>query len=305
MRIGIVMHLATILPAGILVVFQFVPIIRHKALLLHRVNGYIIIILFLISQAGTYMLFPRLINYRSEVQLGLGVLGVGCIFSITLAYINVKRLQIEQHRAWMLRTWVWASSIISLRLFSMAARHVIDHYLPDRYYATFTCGQIFDMYSLHGVPDESNPTALVYPACAPTGLESFDRSLRAIVKATGNSYTIEGQTFPAGPEAYAALSDVTFGMATWLAVVLHVLGGELYLRLTPRETNRLRYVSYKKQLAAGMRNPGSAGLVVQSWGDADAWEPPHENLRHEQEYKGEHSTPFLAREHNETESSAT
>jgi len=51
-RIGILLHLATILPAGLLVVLQFVPIIRHKLLIFHRVNGYVILLLSLASMAG-------------------------------------------------------------------------------------------------------------------------------------------------------------------------------------------------------------------------------------------------------------
>jgi hypothetical protein len=43
------------------------------------------------------------------------------------------------------------------------------------------------------------------------------------------------------------------------------------LKLTPRETQRLRQVSYEKQLEAGMKNPGSAGLTVERFGDADPW----------------------------------
>jgi hypothetical protein len=43
------------------------------------------------------------------------------------------------------------------------------------------------------------------------------------------------------------------------------------LRLTPRETQRLRQVSYEKQLEAGMKNPGSAGLTAERFGDADPW----------------------------------
>jgi len=38
------LHLSTCLPAGFLMVWQFVPVIRHKLLLLfHRINGYLII----------------------------------------------------------------------------------------------------------------------------------------------------------------------------------------------------------------------------------------------------------------------
>jgi len=71
----------------------------------------------------------------------------------------------------------------------------------------------------------------------------------------------------------AAFSDVTFGKTTWLAVVLHLVGVEVYLRLTPKEAERQRQASYKKQLAAGMRNPRNSRLLVQNWGDAEKWEP--------------------------------
>jgi hypothetical protein len=41
------------------------------------------------------------------------------------------------------------------------------------------------------------------------------------------------------------------------------------LHLTPREAERLRNVSYQRQLEAGMKNPGSAGLV--GLGDCEPW----------------------------------
>jgi hypothetical protein len=45
------------------------------------------------------------------------------------------------------------------------------------------------------------------------------------------------------------------------------------LHLTPREAQRLRQVSYQRQLEAGMRNPGSAGLTTDRLGDTDKWVP--------------------------------
>lgn len=43
------------------------------------------------------------------------------------------------------------------------------------------------------------------------------------------------------------------------------------LHLTPREAERLRQVSYTRQLEAGMQNPGSAGLTADRFGDAKPW----------------------------------
>lgn len=51
-KFGIIMHLVTIIPAGFLVLFQFVPAIRHHYILFHRINGYIVVLLVLFSNAG-------------------------------------------------------------------------------------------------------------------------------------------------------------------------------------------------------------------------------------------------------------
>lgn len=67
-----------------------------------------------------------------------------------------------------------------------------------------------------------------------------------------------------------------FGMALWLALFLHAVGVEVYLNLTPRESQRLRMVSYERQLEKGMKNPGSAGLVIERFGDAMEWVPTRE-----------------------------
>lgn len=76
-----------------------------------------------------------------------------------------------------------------------------------------------------------------------------------------------------GPEQIASVLDITFPLSIWLALVIHVVGIELYLRLTPKEAQRLRTVSYQRQLEAGMKNPGSAGLVPEKLGDMDPWKP--------------------------------
>lgn len=58
-----------------------------------------------------------------------------------------------------------------------------------------------------------------------------------------------------------------FGMSLWIAIFLHAVGVEIYLALTPREAQRLRQISYKRQFEAGYQRPGSAGLVIEEAGD--------------------------------------
>lgn len=55
------MHLIGAIAGGFLASFQFIPIIRYKAILFHRLNGYLAITLLLIGNAGAFMIvcFPR------------------------------------------------------------------------------------------------------------------------------------------------------------------------------------------------------------------------------------------------------
>lgn len=46
------------------------------------------------------------------------------------------------------------------------------------------------------------------------------------------------------------------------------------MHLTPKEAERLRCVSYQRQLEAGMKDPGCAGLTADRLGDSDKWIPP-------------------------------
>lgn len=54
-KVGIIMHLGCIIPAAFLACFQFVPAIRHKAITFHRINGYTILLLVILSDAGIFM----------------------------------------------------------------------------------------------------------------------------------------------------------------------------------------------------------------------------------------------------------
>ncbi|EXJ73472.1 uncharacterized protein A1O5_03233 [Cladophialophora psammophila CBS 110553] len=259
-RVGIIMHLACILPAGFLVCFQFVPVIRHRFLLFHRVNGYAIILLLLTGNAGAFMVIPIAGGGSPATQAGLGLLGTMTTVSVVLAYINIKRLQIDQHRAWMIRTWVYAGSVISVRLVQMAANTFIAQHQQGHWYGVQTCEDIWKQYTLYGAPaGAGNPTPYLYPACtAPNSSEPV------IIKANVHGF---------GPEFVTASFHLTFGMSVWLCLAIHAIGVETYLKLTPAESERLRLVSYEKQLEAGFKHPGRAGLTVDRFGDAVAWEP--------------------------------
>lgn len=228
------------------------PIIRYKALIVHRINGYVILCLLLLANAGALMIARHSVGGGIETQVFVGLLAIITTLGAFMAYYNIKRLQIDQHRAWMLRTWFYAGSIITLRLIMIINAKLISSI--GGYYRAMPCDQIASLFK-----DQQSFKA-TYPQCS---------------SATG--ITAGWVAVPAnfsGKSEVAAVLGLTFGTAGWLALAIHAIGVEIYLQLTPRETERLRGVSYQRQLEAGYSHPGSSGITADRWGDADAWKAP-------------------------------
>lgn len=94
-------HLFCILPATLLVCFQFVPVIRHRIRLFHRVNGYIVVVLSLTSSAGTLIVARHAFGGDFTTKTYVGTLVILTTLGYVMAWCNIKLLQIDQHRAWM------------------------------------------------------------------------------------------------------------------------------------------------------------------------------------------------------------
>lgn len=113
-ELGIRMHLATVIPAGFLACFQFIPLIRRKALAVHQLNGYLVLVLSLVGTAGGIMIAPMTFGGPLETQAIVWVLGIAFVSSLILAMVNIRQLQLEEHRAWMLRAWFYVRPFLSL-----------------------------------------------------------------------------------------------------------------------------------------------------------------------------------------------
>lgn len=253
-KIGILLHLAGVLPASILAVIQFTPFIRHRWIMIHRINGYIALLLYTVGLVGALMIARHAFGGGIDVQTWIGFVGIGVLLCFIISYINIKRLQIEQHRAWMLRGWFYAGAIITNRIIMIIATMIVS---DKGYYAVWPCAKI------EATLKDTSMLLDTYPACA-----SYANGRNP------NQVSAVEATFGAGgaPNTGAAL-NITFGMALWLATAIHAIGVEVYLHLTPKEAQRLRQVSYQRQLEAGMRNPGSAGLTADRLGDSEKWLP--------------------------------
>ncbi|CZR68853.1 uncharacterized protein PAC_18753 [Phialocephala subalpina] len=233
-RIGIILHLAGCLPARFLAVCQFVPVIRHKAIIFHRINGYIAILLALIVNAGALMIVRRAFSGGLDVQSRL--------------------LQIDQHRAWMLRSWFYFGTIITTRLFMICSATIITRI--GSCYQIQTCGEVAFIFSGSCSQPQTfpPPTLKMYPQC---------------VNGTENTVVAVNANMNGMPEQVGAGLGLSFGMGLWFAILVHALGIEWFLWLSPAEATRLGNVSYGR----GSKRPSNSGLTVDRFGDAERFRP--------------------------------
>ncbi|KAH8662556.1 hypothetical protein BX600DRAFT_382626 [Xylariales sp. PMI_506] len=233
---GITIHLAAILPAAFLACFQFVPVIRHKIILVHRVNGYMIMLLSIIAVAGALIITRHTYGGGLDVQSAIGFLSIIFLGATFMAYLNIKKLQIDQHRAWMIRAWVYAGSAITTRFILYSGIAIITR-LGD-FFTAMPCAEIDWL-----LVDQELTTSM-YPSCITFYNGSNPMQQVAVQGALDGDLS----------EVTAAY-DLTFGTAHWIALVIHIIGVEIYLKLTPEENMRLKRVSYQRQLDAAMKYP--------------------------------------------------
>jgi hypothetical protein len=184
-----------------------------------------------------------------DTQVYVGILAILTTVSALLAWWNIKRLQIDQHRAWMLRCWFYAGNIITLRLIQLCSYLLLGRNISNTFHSVMPCDEITYL----------GGNASVYPNCAadPSGYTSVQADA----------------TTPMGVEEVVSSLNLSFGTAGIIALWMHAVGIEIYLRLTPAEGERLRQVSYEKQLEKGHSKPGSSGLTADRLGDARRWMP--------------------------------
>ncbi|KAG9099807.1 hypothetical protein FS749_000338 [Ceratobasidium sp. UAMH 11750] len=226
-------HIACVLPAGLLVVTQFVPRIRARAINFHRTAGKIIIILTIISILTAWAIAPVSFGGDLSVQSGMYTLGAMILWSTIKAWLAIRRLQIDEHRTWVIRAWSYYMSVITLRIAMIVAMIVIS--LTGGFYQAIPCKEV--AYILN----DTSRYVRDYPQCQPewTG----PRTTHVLVEADINDSTELGLT--------AALWCV-FGMSTWVGLWIHAIGTEYYLLKTKDESDRLREVSTKRQKLSGL-----------------------------------------------------
>ncbi|OTB00308.1 hypothetical protein M426DRAFT_324357 [Hypoxylon sp. CI-4A] len=240
-------HLITIVPASFLVCLQFTPVVRRKALRFHRISGWIATVLSIPGAITSGMVSPRAQGGGVDTQSMVWLLVAMFLYAVAQGCIDAKRHKVAQHRAWMLRAWVYAGAIVTMRIFITIFIKIISW--QGGYYYAEPCDKI------NFILQSEEATLASYPECASffSG-ENLDR--HAAVLAT--IHTLD-------KVQKAAAINMVFGTSGWAAIFLHTVGVEYYLYSESVERN----ASSRLQPAADIKRPDQAVLAVDDSGSKE------------------------------------
>jgi hypothetical protein len=119
-------HIAVMLPAGLLAITQFVPRIRSRAINFHRTTGKIINVLTFIAIVTAWGIVRVSFGGDLAVQSGMYVLGASILWSVAKSWVAIRRLQIDEHRTWIIRAWSYLMSVVTLRVTMILAMILIS-----------------------------------------------------------------------------------------------------------------------------------------------------------------------------------
>ncbi|ETS74978.1 hypothetical protein PFICI_13462 [Pestalotiopsis fici W106-1] len=218
-EIGMLVHLYCVIPASILVWAQFVPSIRRRGLGVHRVNGRVCLALGIVGAVAVIPNIRRAFGGDPAAQLAnITLVGLFVMSSIK-GYQSIKQHRVQDHRAWMLRSWCYAGGIITVRIVMVLSAILIS--MAGGYYIAQPCDKIDHV--LYG----RNNTLSRYPGCAPfyTG-EKLDQHV-----------VVDANLMNAKTDLMQLVSAFNLGypMSAWISLALHVLGPEVYLRMSQED----------------------------------------------------------------------
>lgn len=239
---GMQIHLWTVLPAGILLPLQFLPGMRRRYMHLHKLSGRLLFVLLLIGDITALSIARVSFGGSIDTQVATVFLSSITSFSIYKAWTSIRSLRIDQHRAWVIRTWTYAGVILSLRLFMIIIAIAANRISPGGYRYISNCEEIIFMYN--SVSNATSVGSLFsrYPDCADYDKPSMG-SVHVIVNASLSRFY---------PEERAALMNMVFGVSGWAGMVVNILLTEVYLNYTKDEEERLKKVSMARRKAAGL-----------------------------------------------------
>ncbi|KAJ7471829.1 hypothetical protein FB451DRAFT_308808 [Mycena latifolia] len=123
-KINLFIHIYLTTIGGIGALFQFFPAIRRTKIIIHRFNGYGVLLCLLVGNICGSIVGRRSFGGELAIQGGYYVLGIMVVFAGLMGVYTVKK-DTRRHRKWMLRMVVYFAAAITERLVMLAAREII------------------------------------------------------------------------------------------------------------------------------------------------------------------------------------
>ncbi|KAG8894795.1 hypothetical protein FRC01_012746, partial [Tulasnella sp. 417] len=215
---NIFIHIYLSIIAGLMAVFQFIPAIRRRKMILHRLNGYMTLILLIPGTIAGGIVGRRAFGGSPSTQSAYYTATFLTVGAALTGYSKVR--ETRKHRKWMLRAVAYVNSVITTRIVMIIAREILSQ--AGGYYELWSCSELeFLQQNGQGVP---NFTAS-YPICGATPA----RNGFSPVPPPFAPVLVKMRSDPA---SYGSAVRATFGMALWVSLVIHVIGVEIYIRST-------------------------------------------------------------------------
>ncbi|KAG9083744.1 hypothetical protein FRC06_004385, partial [Ceratobasidium sp. 370] len=156
-------HIYLNIIAGVFAVFQFIPMIRRRKIILHRVNGYFVLSTLLPATVAGAIVARRAFGGELNCQAAFYTVGSMTGFAALMGISNVRKTR--KHRKWMLRTVSYTSSAITGRVLAFIARAIISISAP--YYAVWSCDEVSFLLKNASAAESMFPACVLSPGDDP------------------------------------------------------------------------------------------------------------------------------------------
>jgi uncharacterized membrane protein len=119
-------HVASGLVAILIGPMQFWSGMRRRHMRAHRIAGRVYVVTVVVGSIAALGMATR-IDGGSAYSFGLGGLALAWITTTGMAFVAIRRRNIQQHRQWMVRSYVVTFAFVTFRLIdeAMGARHLM------------------------------------------------------------------------------------------------------------------------------------------------------------------------------------
>ncbi|CEL60101.1 hypothetical protein RSOLAG1IB_09350 [Rhizoctonia solani AG-1 IB] len=244
-KINIMIHIFASVPASLFSVFCFLPVTWKRWPRFHGILGYVVSILLVISCVGAGISGRRGQGGDINAQSAFYMLSSGTACAVIFGCVEARRGALDAHREWMIRAWFYNGALVTTNITALISAHVIT--AINTYYSLWRCAEV------GYVLQSADALAQAYPQCITSSALSNPNNIYVAVHASWR----EGQL------GRGSAIRASYGMALWIAMILHAVGIELYLRMTIRESKKLRELS--EQRGAAPQQTELRSLRKTSW----------------------------------------